>query len=408
MNIALYWFAFVGLVILVGLCLGLSQRRTPLSPQGGSWGRGTRYFLVTLRLAIGWHILGEGLEKFTSSTWSSEAYLREATGPLAPTFRDLAGDGLLARLTPGPGNSFPEALGNDWQAYFNNFKHYYHLDEQQAKVNAYETTYYVKALLQNRPLAAVSSLSYFLTLPQAARAQIIFDHAKTTTSNWLLTGTKSVKLISPYPPPLEVEKTVAARIKEYQGYEQQARTIEEKDLPMYGSVVYGKLLDAKKDANSIRASLKADLAKQTADMRRDLRKVLTPEQENMPLPPDSVQWPVREWGQLAWSDALVTYGLLAVGGCLLLGFLTRTACLVGAAFLLMFYLAMPPLPDWPASPKLEGHYLYINKTFIEMLALLTLATTRSGRWLGLDALVQFLRPGALSPSNPSKETPHGP
>jgi hypothetical protein len=65
---------------------------------------------------------------------------------------------------------------------------------------------------------------------------------------------------------------------------------------------------------------------------------------------------------------------------------------VGAYLLFMFFLAMPPLPGWPESPRAEGHYLFINKNVIEMLALLTLATTRSGRWAGLDGLLQFLRP----------------
>ena len=45
------------------------------------------------------------------------------------------------------------------------------------------------------------------------------------------------------------------------------------------------------------------------------------------------------------------------------------------------------MPGWPESPRAEGHYLWINKNVIEMLALLTLATTRSGRWVGLDGLL---------------------
>jgi len=64
----------------------------------------------------------------------------------------------------------------------------------------------------------------------------------------------------------------------------------------------------------------------------------------------------------------------------------------GALFLLLFFLAMPPFPGWPENPRAEGHYLFINKNIIEMLALLALATTRSGRWVGLDGLVQFLSP----------------
>src|SRR3954451_5046737 len=98
MSIAIWWFAFVCLLIVVGLLLGFTQRATPRNPEGDEWGRGTRFFLVALRLAIGWHILFEGLEKLNSPTWSSEVYLRESVGPLAPAFRDLAGDSALARL----------------------------------------------------------------------------------------------------------------------------------------------------------------------------------------------------------------------------------------------------------------------------------------------------------------------
>ncbi len=95
---------------------------------------------------------------------------------------------------------------------------------------------------------------------------------------------------------------------------------------------------------------------------------------------------------LDWSDFFVKWGILLVGTFLLAGFLTRTSCVVGACLLFMFFLAMPPLPGWPESPRTEGHYLFINKNIIEMLALLTLATTHSGRWAGLDGLLWFLCP----------------
>jgi uncharacterized membrane protein YphA (DoxX/SURF4 family) len=148
------------------------------------------------------------------------------------------------------------------------------------------------------------------------------------------------------------------------------------------------------------------------------------------VPP--VRRPLGRWTVLDWADALVKYGLVAVGACLLAGFLTRSACLVGAGFLLLFFLAMPPLPGWPESPRTEGHYLYINKTLIELLALLLLATTRSGRWLGLDSLwplfrrrepvghaasvptpradgvpVQPAAPPPPTPTSPPKEISHG-
>ena len=53
---------------------------------------------------------------------------------------------------------------------------------------------------------------------------------------------------------------------------------------------------------------------------------------------------------------------------------------------------MPALPWLPESPKAEGHYVFINKNLIETLALLTLATTRSGWWAGVDGLLYCLAP----------------
>ena len=54
--------------------------------------------LVLLRLAIGWHFFIEGMDKLHTPTWTSAGYLREATGPLAPRFRALAGDTLVQIL----------------------------------------------------------------------------------------------------------------------------------------------------------------------------------------------------------------------------------------------------------------------------------------------------------------------
>ncbi len=60
-----------------------------------------------MRIAIGWHFFNEGLEKVGpilngEKGFSSEGYLRNATGPLAPYFRNLIPDvNGLDRLDPG-------------------------------------------------------------------------------------------------------------------------------------------------------------------------------------------------------------------------------------------------------------------------------------------------------------------
>jgi uncharacterized membrane protein YphA (DoxX/SURF4 family) len=111
--------------------------------------------------------------------------------------------------------------------------------------------------------------------------------------------------------------------------------------------------------------------------------------------------PIGSWELLEWSDAIVMYGLLVLGGCLLLGLFSRCASLATALLILSFYLAMPPLPGWPEGPRLEGHYMVINKTLIEVIALFALTFIPTGRWAGIDGLLQFVLPsccgGACSP-----------
>ncbi len=90
---------------------------------------------------------------------------------------------------------------------------------------------------------------------------------------------------------------------------------------------------------------------------------------------------------LDWINLSTTYGLIAMGLCLMLGLLTPLAALAAAVFLGQIYLSMPPWPGLPPNPMAEGHYFIINKNLIEMLACLALACIPTGRWIGLDALL---------------------
>jgi uncharacterized membrane protein YphA (DoxX/SURF4 family) len=91
--------------------------------------------------------------------------------------------------------------------------------------------------------------------------------------------------------------------------------------------------------------------------------------------------------QLDWINITTMGGMLVVGVCLILGLFTRLAALGAAAYLLLFYLSMPPWPGVPPPPQVEGHYLFVNKNLIELLACLVLASTPTGLWIGLDAIL---------------------
>jgi len=439
MSIFVGW-AVVGLVsalFLVGVVLAVRSMSAP-DPA-----RPTRVLLVLLRLAIGWHFFVEGMDKVHTPAWTSAGYLREATGPLAPRFRSLAGDALVDALEVQSDGSISSVLDRDWENYLAAFERFYELSEGQSH--------------------------------EAAAAM---SRAKIEAAKLLSSTPKIVEKIAAYPPPLKVPMTMAERLKEYDELKQRVREKEEEDLPLYGSAAFDAWKTAKANANRWRAELQKDLLLLNKQMKRVLRDVLfqilddqLPAEKGKKIqaavkklrdqagkevaaadardwdaidsmldkrdaaitdlyravfvPADDAKLPVdaqaalirdntlerrgkdqpsfdplltpvsRPWGQwdlLDWSDHIVKYGLAAVGVMLLVGLATRLACVAGAAFLLMFFLAMPPLPGWPESPRVEGHYLFINKNVIEMLALLVLATTRSGRWSGLDGVLQFLNP----------------
>lgn len=339
----------------------------------------TPVFLVLLRLAIGWHIFFEGLEKVQDPSWSSAGYLREAAGPLADHFHELGGDPVLDRMTPLPGSSgtpardrLPPSLAKEWNAYLDQFVRYYGLNEQEE---------------------------------QEARNRL--DLRMEQTAQWLIQGKETVNKPSQFGT-VPLQRTTPERLEDYRRALETYRKKKD-EAGHFGEGANADLAKARSEWSRQRSELLADLGKQTAEMKTALNTVLEeknkaavkadakfkPKDPLVDQPPSrwqtfrSLEW--LRWSRLDWSDFVVRWGLLIVGACLLLGLFTRTACIAGALFLVLFYLPMPPWPGLPDNPRTEGHYLFVNKNVIEMLALLMLATTRSGCWIGLDALFALWR-----------------
>jgi uncharacterized membrane protein YphA (DoxX/SURF4 family) len=338
----------------------------------------TRFFLVLLRLAIGWHFLFEGVEKVesihngpteTNRPFSSEGYLREATGPISGLMRKQIGDpdeAALKRLTVLPLSSdqdssrtparqrLSQALNNDWDLYFDIFCRHYELDGDTKDL-----------------------------------ARIKLDQAKELAGRWLLEGVKQVdRPLSAST--VKIRQTTPQRIEEYNAARTKLQDALEKELPAFDrDVEKQNLRILKSDINRRRTELLADLKQILTD---SLNSTLSEEQKKKgPIPPPSREhwW---EMSKLEWIDGITSWGLVVVGLCLLVGFFTRTMCFAGALFLLMLYLTITPFPWLPQAPIAEGHYYFVNKNLIEMLALVALATTRSGYWLGVDGIARFLNP----------------
>jgi uncharacterized membrane protein YphA (DoxX/SURF4 family) len=332
----------------------------------------TRFFLVLTRLAIGLLFLAEGVEKVQSiqrgpttdsKPFTSAGYLKQSSGPLAPFFQWQAGGDpdthALECLTVDPDGAkalrdrASPALRQDWDAYLTRFADHYQLDADQR---------------------------------QAAREKL--DQSLDGAVTWITDDThrKAMEKLNDFPTAaFSPRKAPAQLIADYKAKVQEYRDAQDVVNPSFGHDVYrAQLRTMKSDAAAMRTAIMADLVAQ-----RDaaLKSVLNDEQKKMealgPPPPPPA---------LLWTDRLVSWGLVVMGAGLLLGVFTRLNCLGGAVFLIMLYLAVPPFPWSPENIKAEGPAFFVNKNLIMALALLALATTRSGMWFGLDGVLQYLNP----------------
>lgn len=364
----------------------------------------TRIGLVLLRVAIGWHFLFEGIEKIDTwhygpregkPEWSAAGYLRESQGPLADYFRKQAGDpdgDALALLIPTEPGKLPPAVVDKWQKQFDDFVSHYQLGSVVA-LQPEDVGYLAMSPIAPMPAAipwAVigRSMEDKPDKLQLTLAKQDFDLAKKRAEHWLTQGEREVP--SKLPGVNEkVKETTPGRIALYRKKLDQLAAIETRGMPAFDQDVWkDNYKTLKKEIATLRTELLADLNKPLKDTMNVAAARLSKEQaQRGPVPPEAVGTT-----NLDRINFITRWGTTLVGACLIMGLFTRLACLGGAGFLLMFYLAMPSLPWLPANPRAEGHYLFVNKNIIEMIALLTLATTRSGKWLGLDGLIQFLNP----------------
>ena len=386
-----------------------------------------RTLLVALRLAIGWLFLVEGIEKFeshrtgpttTSKPWSAAGYLRESSGPLKPFFEwqlggnadNLALEVLTVReLEPNEDSMttiykqrVSPRLKSDWETYVKRFTEHYQFDDKQREL-------------------AQAKLDQSL---EAAGAWILGLGRKKdekTGKEWIETVLMEVERTGDFPgaPPYKKKGPPAEFIKEYRAKVDECREVENQQLPAFGrDVAKEKLRGLKANVAKLRTELLTALKKPLEDGLQDLltmKGFLTKEQKELPEldpnpPPadlptmnawsDLISWnywkgffhDIFQWDMRQWVDFFVRWGVLLIGVGLWLGLFTRLSCLAGAMFLLFLHAAIPMFPWLPEVTKAEGHYMFVSRNLIMALALLVLATTYSGRWFGLDGLLQFLNP----------------
>jgi uncharacterized membrane protein YphA (DoxX/SURF4 family) len=90
---------------------------------------------------------------------------------------------------------------------------------------------------------------------------------------------------------------------------------------------------------------------------------------------------------LGIADFVTMWGLTLVGILLILGLFSRISAVGGAAFLLMFFLANPPIIGGDFGVQTEGAYLWIDKNLIEMIGCVILAIFPTGQFVGIDRFI---------------------
>ncbi len=298
--------------------------------------------LVLLRLGIGWHFFSEGVEKYTHpEAFSSATFLSQAKGPLAEFFHGLAPDfhghrRLLARPLPirplsdteiefspnAPYSDWAEQIASDWRSTLQRLIELGNLEEEQRTAAA--------DVLDRRH----RQLSDYLA--------DVSDEIATYRHELYRLG--------------QLEADAATGALPYHDRQIAQKRAEVQNMP--GAWI--------REVQAMERAFQSDLVALVGDdQKTEAAAVFDPSgAETM--------------------DTAVTYIILGVGICLVVGLFTRTAAMAGVLFLLSVIATQPPWVEG-ASP------VYYQS--VEMLALVVLATTASGRFAGLDFFVHHLLRG---------------
>lgn len=84
------------------------------------------------------------------------------------------------------------------------------------------------------------------------------------------------------------------------------------------------------------------------------------------------------------------WGLTLIGLGLILGFLTQLALIFGILIMLVYFLSHPALASVTYMLPMEGSYLWVNKTLLELVAMAVLFVFPNGHIVGIDRLVSKL------------------
>lgn len=94
---------------------------------------------------------------------------------------------------------------------------------------------------------------------------------------------------------------------------------------------------------------------------------------------------------LAVNDFVNAWALTLVGTFLILGLLVRPATLAGMLLLALYYLSHPAFPGIEYLFPADGSYFIINKTVVELAAMIVIYAFPTAHIIGLQRIISKLR-----------------
>ena len=313
---------------------------------------------MLLRLTIGWHFCYQGIVKLEDPQFSSAPFLSQAKGPLGDVYRSLL---------------------DDWDGHQRLAK-----DNRPQLVKQFDD-YLLKFKETYKPGPDQVAAAEQMLAARKAQAETFLKENEEDFDTYLheldrLAAAKE----SPAPaahaaaprPPEKVEGKLPqpSQVWSFPPYQQKRVWDKQTELQ-------GQLKSWLKEIDGYFAAFQQDLD----DLLDDDQRARVGGRETLAGPETKIER----------VDKVVSYGVTAIGVCLLAGLFTRLASFTGALFLLSIVLAQPDWPGlYPSPHPSVGHALFVNKEFVEMMAMFALATTRVGRWGGLDFFIHywFVRP----------------
>ncbi len=401
------------LAVYIGLAGTLLALLIATIGHGWKW---AVFFLLALRLAIGWQFLFEGLHKVnshltgpndTTRPFSSEPYFKVAPGPLGSLMRKQFEDPeafFAAKLKPtkeiAPADFAkldakeqaalcPEAVAKEIDEWPAKVQESIKKDEEDAikKANDREAEAAKSAKTDEeracnkasaelaRQTAKTTAEEYRKALEKLAKDDLLTP-AKATYARWVYGVDKRDAKLKGVTN--DANFTAPQRLEYLAWLRGELKAADGPFGPGMGNGHTSKKM----------ADMRLDLVAAEGDLVKDTNAFIAELKAGMSAG-KVVDVPKADT-RGALMDRVTMWFLVGVGSCILAGLFTRPACVLAAGFLIVTYLNHPPFPWYPAPPGTEGNPLFINKNAIECLALLALAGLPTGRWLGLDALVMRL------------------